>query len=236
MTEPGIRAVDLSDGCTACYAEADLALLAGDVAAVPDELVVSALSEPSDHWKPEQWRFLFRRFTPRLPALVRAGAHDEALLLRGFGRWFADLASWPADERREVEAVLADVLREALATRPADDVVRLLGGLACVDDDIRPWLARLDANQAEAGIVRLASHWAVSLLWGEDDWFAWWYPDDPVTPVREWTLSARPVVAAFAARHPDCKTARDGLIAYDRLARGMESPWFYPGRPGLPLA
>lgn len=230
--------MDFSDGCGLCYAEADLILLAGDPAAVPDELVVSALSEPSDHWKPEQWRFLCRRFLPRLPALLRTGAHDKALLLRGFGRWYGDLASWPADERRNVETVLAGVLREALETRPADELEELLDGLACVYDDIRPWLARLDATDgpaAEAGVVRLASHWVFSLLWGEENWFTWWYSDDPVALVREWTLGAQATVTAFATRHPDCKTARDALIAYDRLARGEPSCWYYPGHPGLRL-
>lgn len=230
--------VDLSDGCTACYAEADLTRLAGDPAAVPDELVVSALSEPSDHWQPEQWRFLHRRFRPRLPALLLAGAHDKALLLRGFSRWYADLANWPADERRDVETVLTSVLREALRTRSAAEVLRLLDGLACIDEDIRPWLARLDPSEspaAEAGVVRLAAHCAFGLLWGEENWFTWWCPDDPVTPVREWTLGARETVTAFAARHPDCKTAADALIAYDRLARGEQSCWYYPGYPGLPL-
>jgi hypothetical protein len=162
--------------------------------------------------------------------------YDKGLLLRGFGRWYADIASWPVDERRNVETVLAGALQEALATRPADDLAKLLGGLACVHDDIRPWLARLDPAEspaAEAGIVRLAAHWAFELLWGEEQWFTWWYPDDPTALVREWTLGAKATVTAFATRHPNCKTARDALIAYDRLARGEESCWYYPGHPGL---
>jgi hypothetical protein len=230
--------MDFSGGCTRCYAEVDLALLSGDPAAVPDELAVTALEEVHDHWTPEQWRYLCRAFLPRLPALLRSGEHDEGRLLRSFSRWQADLAGWPADEREDVETLLADELREALATRRAHDLVRVLDGLACVYDDIRPWLARLDARDgaaAEAGIVRLAASWAFDLLWEENRWFTWWYCEDETTLVREWTLSAKPTVVAFAARHPECKTAQDAVLAYDHLARGDQSPWYYPGRAGLRL-
>ena len=71
---------------------------------------------------------------------------------------------------------------------------------------------------------------AAGLLWGDDDWFTWWHTDDPVTPVREWTLRASTRVERFSQAHPECKTARDALLAYDCLDRGEISPWWYPGR------
>lgn len=224
--------MDLSDGCSFCYPEPDLAVLAGDPDSVPEHLVRSIASEAHDHWSSEQWQFLCRRFAPRLVSLVRADAIDVGLTLRIFGPSYADLASWPDDERRATEDALGAVLVHALEHWPAHDLVALLGGLASAHDDLGPWLVRLDTATgpaAEGGVVRLACQWATDLLWGEDNWFTWWHTDDPVTPVRAWTARARTAVEQFSRVHPECKTARDALIAYDHLDRGEISPWWYPG-------
>ncbi|MGW7533354.1 hypothetical protein [Amycolatopsis sp. NPDC054798] len=229
--------MDLSDGCLLCYSEQDLVILADVAAPVPDRLVISLASEAADHWSGEQWQFLCRRFAPRLISLVRDREVDPALTLRVFGPSYAGLARWPEDERRVVEDALAAALADALEHWPSHDLVKLLGGLACVYDDLRPWLARVDAATgpaARGGVVRLACYWATDLLWGEDDWFTWWHTDDPSAPVREWTLGVKTktAVARFSQAHPTCKTARDALIAYDRLDRGEDSPWVYPGYGG----
>lgn len=199
---------------------------------MPDRLVKAIASDPRDHWSGEQWQFLYRRFAPRLVFLVHAGEIDRGLATRAFGPSYADLASWADAERRATEDALGAVLVDALEHWPSHELVDLLGGLACVYDDLRPWLARLDAASgpaAEGGVVRLACQWATELLWGDDDWFTWWHTDDPVTPVREWTLGAKARVERFSQTHPECKTARDALIAYDHLDRGEGSPWWYPG-------
>ncbi|WP_409186749.1 hypothetical protein F9C11_21915 [Amycolatopsis sp. VS8301801F10] len=226
--------MDLSGGCPRCYSQQDLAILSGDAGSVPDRLVVSIASEAGDHWSGEQWRFLGRRLAPRLISLVRARAVDPGLAPRVFGPDYADLAGWPDAERRATEEALAAALADALEHWPSRALVALLGGLACGYDDLRPWLARIDPATGPAalgGVVRLACCWAADLLWGEDDWFAWWHTDDPSAPVREWTLSekTRTAVARFSQAHPTCKTARDALLAYDRLDRGEDSPWWYPG-------
>lgn len=220
--------MDLSDGCLHCYSEQDLVVLAGDPDAVPDDLIRSIASDPYDHWSREQWQLLCRRFAPRLISLVRTKETD----LQALGPSCADLASWPDDERRAAEDALGAVLVHALEHWPSHDLVDLLGGLACAYDDLRPWLARLDAATgpaAEGGVIRLACYWATGLLWGDDDSFGSWHTDDPVTPVREWTLGAKTEVERFSQAHPGCKAARDALIAYDRLDRGENSPWVYPG-------
>lgn len=78
--------MDLSDGCGRCNAPEDLVTLAGDPAAVPDDLVTRFACDPVDHWSSEQWRNLTRRFAPRIAALVRAQEVDPGLALRIFGQ------------------------------------------------------------------------------------------------------------------------------------------------------
>ncbi len=224
--------MDLSDGCLYCYTEQDLVVLAGDPGAVPDDLVRAVASEAVDHWSREQWQFLYQRLAPRLVSLVRTREIDPALTTRALGRSYSDLASWPDDQRRALEDALGAMLSEALEHWSSYELAKLLGGLACAYDDLRPWLARLDPDvslAAQGGVVRLACYWAMDLLWGEENWFTWWFTDDQATPVREWTLGARATVEEFSAAHPECKTARDTLIALDLLERGAGSPWYYPG-------
>lgn len=224
--------VDLSDGCRLCYSERDLVVLAGDPALVPADLVRAVAMEVQDHWSAEQWRFLIRRLVSRLLPMVQAREVDPGWALRVFGSSYADLTSWPDAERRAVEDALDVALMDALRHWPSVELVDLLGGLACVHDDLRPWLTRIDAATgpaAEGGVVRLAFFWVNGLLWGDNDWFTWWHVDDPVTPVRDWARAAKIRVERFSSAHPECKTARDALIAYDCLDRGAASPWVYPG-------
>lgn len=199
--------MDLANGCLYCHSEQ---------------------SWPSSRVR----QFLYQRFAPRLIDLVRTRRIDAAFALRAFGPPYANLAAWPDDERRATEDALGAALVEAVARWSSSDLVDLLGGLACAYDDLRPWLARLDAATgpaAQRGAVRLACQWATDLLWGADNWFPWWFIDDPVTPVRDWTLGRETEVEQFSEAHPGCKTAHDALIAYDRLEHGENSPWWCPG-------
>ena len=88
-----------------------------------------------------------------------------------YGRFHADLATWPDDERRATEEALHAALIDALERLPAEDIAAMLGGLASVYDDIEPWLARVDAVTtvaARGGVARLALLWAFDLATGYD--------------------------------------------------------------------
>jgi len=227
--------VDISNGCGLCYAKQDLVDLAGDVDAAPDDVVALLAGEVSDHWSPEQWQWLIRRFTPRLLALVRERKVDVDRALRVYGPFYAHLATWPDDERRAVEEALHAALIDALEHWPTYDLVKMLGGLGSVYDDLGPWLAQVDAASgpaARGGVIRLAFQWADDLICGENDFFGWWYPDDPASLVREWTLNARALVEQFSQEHPTCKNARDAVRAMDYLDRGEDRPWLYFGHHG----
>jgi hypothetical protein len=227
--------VDLSDGCSRCYPSPSIALLEGDPALVPTDLLIRVLMESMDHWETEQWRLLWRRLAPNTLRLFAydLGAVDTGWALRTLD--YAEFPAWPDGERLVLENALGGVLEYALThNAPIGRVTELLGGLASAYDDIAPWFARIDAMtgpQAEAGVLRLVFEWITELLWGHEDWFGWWWPEDPTAIVRAWLCSpaVRHRVADFAAQHPDCKTAADTLIAYSALDRGEYGPWYAPG-------
>ena len=110
--------------------------------------------------------------------------------------------------------------------------MKVLDGLAGIDDDLRPWLRVIDETTgpaADGAVARLACRWATGALWEDTFGLDNWLVDDPQTAAREWLDRARPRVARFAEAHPECKSARDAVIAYDLLDRGDSSIWYYPG-------
>ncbi|MER7486447.1 hypothetical protein ABTY20_11210 [Streptomyces sp. NPDC126497] len=220
------------DGCTYCTPESELVLLGGDPAAVPEDVLGHFLRETVSHWDEEQYPVLWRRL---LPHALRywgpgGGSTDVDLEIGHLAGHGAGLADWPAPERAAVEQAFRALLAVALTDgRPPGDVTDLVEGIAHATGDLRPWLdhlAALTGPAADAGLVRLAFGWATDLLWEDFD-FTWWYDGDPGV-IAAWLPTQRPRVAAFAARHPRCKTASDTLVAIDHLAAGDHSPWWYP--------
>jgi hypothetical protein len=105
----------------------------------------------------------------------------------------------------------------------------LLGAVSHVDHDLTPWTDRLDSltgPYADAGLVRMACYWAIELLW-EDEPNWWWYPDDSIASGTRWLCSTRvhDRLQRFAELHPQCRTAKDALLALDALQRSDFSPW-----------
>ncbi|MEU5511600.1 hypothetical protein [Streptomyces fungicidicus] len=220
------------DGCTYCTPESDLRLLGGDPGAVPEDVLGHFLRETASHWESDQYPVLWRRLLPRALRHWGPGGEgsDPALELGHLGRHGAGLTDWPAPERAAVERAFSALLALALTgDRLPGDITGLVEGIAHAKGELEPWLdhlAALPGPAADAGLVRLAFDWATDLLW-EDFAFTWWYDGDPGL-VAAWLPTQRPRVAAFAARHPRCKTASDALIAIDLLRAGGHSPWPYP--------
>ncbi|QNP67813.1 hypothetical protein [Streptomyces genisteinicus] len=227
-------------GCARCTPAAELLLLAGDPASVPDDVLGHFLREVAEHWDADQYPVLWRRLLPR--ALRHWGPGGQsAEPAPEIGRLSPDgaaYARWPAAERAAVDGALRALLALALADgRPAGDVLDLLEGMAHATGTAEPWLAHLascSGPAADAGLVRLALGWSADLLW-EDLGFAWWYDGDP-SEIAGWLLTQRPRIASFAARHPRCKTAADALAGLDHLRAGAPySPWAYPHAGNLLL-
>ncbi|WP_157876001.1 hypothetical protein [Peterkaempfera griseoplana] len=226
-------------GCIRCIPESELRLLGGDPAEVPEDLLGHFMREVVDHWDADQYPLLWRRLMPRALRAWGPGGHstDPALELGHLARHGAGLQGWPTPERSAVEQAFRALLAIALTDgRPVGEITDLMEGIAHATGGLEPWLshiAGLSGPQADAGLLRLALCWATELLW-EELGFAWWDDGDTQT-IADWLPTQRSRIAVFAARHPRCKTAKDALIAIDRLHAGDHSPWFYPYGLDQPL-
>lgn len=227
--------VGLVDGCLRCFSEAELAMLGGDPASIPDELVRAFAEKVDDHWSPEQYGPLWRRLAPSIIRRLLSAdpAADGGRLLRGLGVKAAGFADWPARQRSAIRTVLQAALDVALIDgRPPDQVLGLLGAVAHVDHDVTPWTDGVDTligPYADAGFVRLTNHWAFERYWGHDPHWSW-YSDDPTALGHTWLRSAsvQDRIGRFAAAHPLCKTAADALAVIDAMNRGVDLPRTHP--------
>ncbi|MFC8718948.1 hypothetical protein [Kitasatospora sp. NPDC057198] len=133
------------DGCAYCYAAADLALLAGPVAGVPDRLVDAVATEVPDHWG--DFPGLYRRLAPRVlrrVALDGAGPDPalvaSRLLAAGWGGW---------PERPAVERFLS-AWWEAFVREPSRrHPVEALELIVPLTGSPVPWLERWTAHPDE---------------------------------------------------------------------------------------
>lgn len=198
------------DGCTHCYSESDLNLLGGDPAKVPDDLVGAFAREVTEQWSEQQYGLVWRGLAPRILDQLEA-MPDERML---HGLPFAHFSTWPQEEQAAVRQRLRGMLTRAV-TGGADchAVESLICNAAHADCDLKPWLRFLDTltgPDADAGIARLARHWADELAAGEEP-LLWWYPEDPAAPVREWLHSDT------LHKRLSRMNARDVLIAIEQL-------------------
>lgn len=180
--------VGLVDGCTYCYSKSDLKLLGGNPAKVPDHLVGAFAREVTEHWSEQQYGLVWRALAPRILDLLEA-VPDERML---HGLTFAHFAMWPAEEQAAVRHRLRAMLTHAITggANPCD-MENLVCAAAHVDRDLTPWLRFLDTltgPDTDAGIARLARHWADDLAAGGEP-MLWWYPEDPAAPIRDWLHS-----------------------------------------------
>ncbi|WAL73991.1 hypothetical protein OU787_22310 [Kitasatospora sp. YST-16] len=142
------------DGCGYCYTAADLALLAGPPALVPDRLLHEAATEVPDHWS--DFPGLYRRLLPRVlrrVALDGAGPDPATvasrLLAAGWGGW---------PERPAVERFLR-AWWERLVERPSERrPTEALELLVPLTGSPVPWLERWTAHPDER-LSRTVDRW-----------------------------------------------------------------------------
>ncbi|MYS19888.1 hypothetical protein GA0115240_114421 [Streptomyces sp. DvalAA-14] len=126
------------EGCTHCYAEADLEALAGPVHRIPEDLIASAAARTPGHWS--DFPALYRRMTPRIiRLLVRDRLHvDHGLIASRL--LAADWRGWTAPEREALEEVWRTWWHSALQAYPAP-VTDVLEILSVSTGSLEPWLA-----------------------------------------------------------------------------------------------
>ncbi|AUG81198.1 hypothetical protein CFP65_6548 [Kitasatospora sp. MMS16-BH015] len=148
-------------GCTHCYADADLAALAGPAQVVPDRLISSVARMSVDHW--DDFASLYRRMTPRIVRLLATGRlHlDHGLIASRL--LAAHWREWPAPERQALEQVWDDWWRSTLHAYPATDpATAVLETVAVSTGILTPWLAIWAETRTEAADRHLddaLDHW-----------------------------------------------------------------------------
>ncbi|MBP2472655.1 hypothetical protein JOF53_001527 [Crossiella equi] len=171
-------------GCTHCYTDDQLALLGGDPDRVPDDLLRHFAWKSWRHWPEEQYPALWRGLAPRILALL-ADEPDTRYLSNLAGAAFA---TWPDHQRQAFRTAVCELVDRAVTgDRSTHDLDELVCAAAHLDHDLAPWLAHLDTlgPDADAGLARLAEHWAAS----QSLPILWWHPPDGFAPVRAWLHS-----------------------------------------------
>lgn len=142
-------------GCTFCYAEQDLAELAGPLHLVSEDLIPAVAAEGPDHW--DDFPRLYRRLVPRIVRpLVTDRLHTDAELIASR----LVQAEWTGWDRPLADA-LRDVWdawwRSTLDSHPGGPVTieKALGLVTVTTGGMRPWLDTWAATRTPAADAQL---------------------------------------------------------------------------------
>jgi hypothetical protein len=174
-------------GCGLCWTEAELELLDGDPALVPDEVVWRFAWEVEDHFEPEEYGPVWRRLGYRVIGLLD-DAPDSRLTM---GLTWAGWQEWLEAERAALYAQVTDVVLRAAADEDRrKDLSELVQAAAQLDQSLVPWLRLVDTLPDEV-VADLAEEWSdferADSTFGT--WLRWTGPS-PQDELREW-LSTR---------------------------------------------
>ncbi|MFD4642266.1 nucleoside-diphosphate sugar epimerase/dehydratase [Lentzea sp. NPDC058436] len=174
-------------GCGLCWTEAELALLDGDPALVPDKVVWQFAWEVEDHFEPEEYGPAWRRLGYRVIGLL----DDDPDSRLTMGLTWAGWQDWPEAERTALYEQVTDVvLRAAADENRLRDLGELLQAAAQLDQSLTPWLRLADTLPDEV-VEHLAEEWSdvnsANSTFGT--WLRWTGPT-PQEEVEEW-LSTR---------------------------------------------
>lgn len=176
-------------GCGRCWTEAELKLLDGDPALVPDEIVRKFGWEVTGHFEREEYEPAWRRLAYRVVQVLEDDPDDK--LTQGLS--WAGWSGWPEAER----AALYSLFTEAVLRAAADDERwPKLGGLiqsaAQLDQSMTPWLRLVD-TLPDPVVAHLAAEWSFDIFHSGGtfcfgNWLSW---KDPTAceEVRGWLLT-----------------------------------------------
>ena len=127
------------DGCTYCYTQADLDVLAGPADRVPEDLIPLVAAEVTDHWG--DFPDVYRRMTPRIVrSLAEGKLHvDHGLIAARLNE--SGWRDWAPTEREALEKTWETWWRATLYAYPAaDEVWDVLEALCVSTGTLAPWL------------------------------------------------------------------------------------------------
>ena len=169
-------------GCGLCWTPAELELLDGDPALVPDTVVWQFAWEVEDHFEPDEYELAWRRLAPRVLDLLESD--PDSRLTQGL-TW-ANLPAWPEDERTALRARLAEII---IRSADSPELSELVQAAAQMDEDLTPWLRVVD-GLPDSAVAELAHKWSYAFLSGgtpcDGGWLRW---DEPAQPIRGWLLT-----------------------------------------------
>ncbi|MEU5821270.1 hypothetical protein [Streptomyces sp. NPDC047803] len=143
-------------GCTFCYAEQDLAELAGPLHLISENLIPAVAAEGPDHW--DDFPRLYRRLVPRIVRpLVTGRLHTDAELIAS-RLVQAEWTGWDTPLADALRAVWAAWWRSTLDSRPGGPVTirKALGLVTVTTGALRPWLDVWAATRTPAADAQLA--------------------------------------------------------------------------------
>ena len=174
-------------GCGLCWTEAELELLDGDPALVPDEVVWQFAWEAEDHFEPGEFGPAWRRLAHRVVGLL----DDDPDSRLTAGLTWAGWQEWPEAERAALHAQVTDVvLRAAANEERRKGLGELVQAAAQLDQSMVPWLSLVDTLPDEVA-EHLAEEWS-NLNSANSTFGTWlhWTDPTPHEEVEEW-LSTR---------------------------------------------
>lgn len=177
-------------GCTHCYAQADLDILGGPVAGVPDDLISHVAAEVPDHW--DDFPALYRRITPRIVRLLATGRLHVDHGLIASRLLAADWRNWAPIEHDALEQAWAAWWRSALHEYPGTGpVASVLETISVATGTLRPWLDIWAGTGTEAADKHLRDAVHRWLRSGElGDLHLGFYGELPATPeLLPWLLT-----------------------------------------------
>ncbi|MFB7362809.1 hypothetical protein [Streptomyces hydrogenans] len=204
-----------AEGCTYCYGEADLALLAVRGAPLGDGLLGPFFHEVPSHFPDHP--AVVRRLLPEVFARIAAGrADDMGYMPTGLGRvaW----REWPAEQAAAIAGFLDVWWRETLADpAPPQDVNAVWELSVDFHQAVAPlldvWAAAPRGGVEDRHLADFVDRWTDDLLW---DYVIGWPADESLLDeLRAWLVEHAP---ARLAGHPDPLLLRKVVL----LALGEE--------------
>lgn len=203
------------DGCTYCYAQADLNALRGPASRVPEDLIPQVALEVPSHWG--DFPALYRRMTPRIARSLAMGRLHVDPGLIASRLLEAGWRAWTPAEQEALEQVWdswwRSVLHEPPGPGPTGSALETTGVLEVMSvstGTLQPWLAIWAETRTETADQHL--HDAVD----------WWLIEGGIADLHfgfYGELSATPELVQWLLATPEGRITSDQISEIKHIMR-----------------